>query len=328
MRHRRIFAVCILAALAGVALFFYGCNAMKASGPIVPVAEYEKMIAGRMDANYVGDSMCLSKCHAHDEIKKYFDASTMGAQLSAESGMPLVNCESCHGPGSLAVENIKEIEGEECCDYDTFIDLHELPTQAQSLICLKCHSANANFNLHDWNSGTHSLSGVSCIDCHDVHQGPDLKVHPIEVSDLCYKCHPYIRAEFSLPSHHSVAESRVSCLDCHSPHGSPGEKQLREATVKEVCTNCHAEKEGPFAFEHADITEDCTNCHRPHGSIHNNLLTQKLPFLCYQCHRQQGHHTLITIQDKLEYASCTSCHSEIHGTDSPGLFVPIGSFTR
>ncbi|MDA8434187.1 MAG: hypothetical protein M0Z60_14680, partial [Nitrospiraceae bacterium] len=83
-----------------------GCESLKSSKAILPMKEYERMIAGRLDANYVGTTTCLSACHYHDKIRRDFDASTMGVQLSKKSGMPLVDCESCHGPGSLAVEGL------------------------------------------------------------------------------------------------------------------------------------------------------------------------------------------------------------------------------
>lgn len=266
---------------------FAGCAAMRSSKPIVPVREYEKLIAGRLDADYVGDQACLSKCHEHDTYKAWLDNSTMGAQLSPESGLPLVNCESCHGPGSLAIQNIKDVNGRKTCDFQTFIDLKNLPKEAQSLICLKCHTANATFNLHNWNAGTHNMSGVSCFDCHHVHHGADLKVHPKDVAALCDSCHADVKAQFMLPNHHPLPEGQMTCLDCHDPHGTPNEKLLREATVKETCCNCHAEKEGPFAYEHGDVTEDCRNCHKPHGSVNGKLLNQRQPFLCLQCHKGQ-----------------------------------------
>ncbi len=300
------------------------CETLKASKPIVPIREYERMIAGRLDADYVGTENCLSACHAHDRLRRDFDASTMGVQLSEETGLPLVDCESCHGPGSLAIEGLTparvaadRANGKEtACNHDTLIDLNNLPAGAKSLICLKCHTANATFNLHDWNLGDHAVSDVACSDCHQVHAGPDLNVQTEELSRLCFTCHPEVRAEFYLPSRHPVAEQRVICTDCHNAHGSPYEKSLREATVKETCTRCHAEKGGPFIFEHGETTEDCRTCHQPHGSVQNNLLSVQMPFLCLQCH--EGHRTdaAATTKDRF-YTRCTDCHSEIHGTDIP-----------
>jgi DmsE family decaheme c-type cytochrome len=317
MARGRIKPSVLAVVLLCLAVFVAGCAELKASKPILPVKEYEKLIAGRLDADYVGDQACLAKCHAHDIYKKYFDASTMGAQLSPESGLPLVNCESCHGPGSLAVKNVKLVNGKETCDFSTFIDLKELPKQAQSLTCLKCHSANATFSLHNWNSGIHNLSGVSCFDCHNVHQGVDLKVHPKDISRVCLKCHEAIKAQFLLPSRHGVIDGRLSCLDCHDPHASPNEKLLKEATVKETCTACHAEKEGPFAYEHGDVTEDCRNCHKPHGSVNERLLVNREPYICFQCH-MQAHGTAATSAGHISRSTrCTDCHTEIHGTDNP-----------
>ena len=82
----------ILYLLALLPVFFAGCESLRTSKPIIPLKEYEQMIVGRLDANYIGTQNCLSACHVHDKIKQDFDASTMGVQLSKKSGMPLVNC--------------------------------------------------------------------------------------------------------------------------------------------------------------------------------------------------------------------------------------------
>ncbi len=314
-------AAAILAVIAAV-----GCDTLRGSKPIMPIKEYEKMIVGRLDADYIGTDRCLEKCHVHDKTRKDFDLSTMGAQMSPKSGMPLVDCESCHGPGSLAVELItpQRVKADEtagkktACDYKTFIDIKNLPAQARSLICLKCHSANATFNLHNWNASRHSIADVSCPDCHNVHMGHNLKVKLRDAAELCYKCHQEVKAEFSLPNHHPVPEKKLSCSDCHDTHEGSGEKNMRMETVKATCTQCHAEKEGPFAFEHADTMEDCRACHSSHGSVNNNLLSLREPFLCLQCHATHIITSATTAEQKRAvYTRCTDCHSQIHGTDLP-----------
>ena len=306
--------------------FAAGCAALKESRPLLPIKEYEKMIVGRLDADYIGTDNCLRACHFHDKIRRDFDLSTMGAQLSRESGLPLVNCESCHGPGSLAVDTLTpqklaadaKAGKQSACDFKTFIDIKNLPAQAKSLICLKCHTANATFNLHNWNSSIHNITDVSCSDCHRIHGGHNLKVKIRDTAQMCERCHLEVQAAFALPNHHPVPEKKIFCTDCHDPHGGGGEKNLRGDTVKATCTKCHAEKEGPFLFEHADLNEDCRACHTPHGSVNNNLLTLREPFLCLQCHATHPITNATTAEEKrARYTRCTDCHSQIHGTDLP-----------
>jgi DmsE family decaheme c-type cytochrome len=300
------------------------CETLKESKPIYPIKEYERMLAGRLDADYVGTENCLAACHAHDRIRRDFDASTMGVQLSEKTGLPLVNCESCHGPGSLAIAGLTPEKVEEDarqgvkteCNHKTFIDIDNLPAQAKSLICLKCHTANATFNLHEWNISGHAINDVSCSDCHIVHAGPDMVIDPRDTVELCFSCHDDERAEFLLPSHHPIMEKRVVCIDCHQPHGTTNERLLKGETVKETCTVCHAEKEGPFLYEHSETTEDCRICHHHHGAVNNNLLHVPMPFLCLQCHEGHNTNSTSTVKPRF-YTRCTDCHSQIHGTDIP-----------
>ena len=301
------------------------CVSLKQSKPILPMREYEKMIVGRLDAEYVGTNNCVSKCHSHDKISDDFSHSVHGEQIKPETGLPLVNCESCHGPGSLAIAQLDDDRENNTllkkkCETTKFLDIMNLPPQAQSLICLKCHSAASIPTLAHWNASSHAVNDVSCFDCHKLHKGPQQKVSREEMSEMCFGCHPEVRAENSLYSHHPLREKKMVCVDCHEVHGSTQDKLLKGNSPKETCTKCHMEKQGPFAFEHADLTENCMNCHTPHGSVNNHLLNAAMPFLCLQCHA--GHLASTTPGLKQLFTNrCTDCHSQIHGTDTPSQAV-------
>ena len=86
-----------------------------------------------------------------------------------------------------------------------------------------------------------------------------------------------------------LPEGKLSCVDCHNPHGSTTDPLLKANSVNEVCYACHADKRGPFLFEHAPVRENCLNCHNPHGSNFESLLNAPRPMLCQQCHATSAH---------------------------------------
>lgn len=305
-----------------ILLLVTGCVSPKQSRPLLPVAEYEKMVVGRLDADYVGTDNCVAKCHRHDKITDFFRHSVHGEQIKAETGLPLVNCESCHGPGSLAIANIEETrrtlgDAGDKCDTTKLLDYKQLPPQAQSQICLRCHSAASTPTLAQWHTSIHALNDLSCFSCHTLHEGPQQKISKDKMAELCYGCHPDIKAQFSLFAHHPVRERKMSCFDCHDPHGSTQPRMLKGVSPRDLCTRCHMEKNGPFAYEHGDVTENCSNCHSPHGSVNRRLLSAAMPFLCIQCHNP-GHRSTLAPGTKPLFANrCTDCHSSIHGSDTP-----------
>jgi DmsE family decaheme c-type cytochrome len=112
--------------------------------------------------------------------------------------------------------------------------------------------------------------------------------------------------------------------------------------VTETCFTCHAEKRGPYLFEHQPVTEDCTNCHTPHGSNIAPLLKSRAPFLCQECH--DGPHASPTPVGTAAAGNqagfvgvtptfapsantggraCMNCHVQVHGSNSP-----VGGFLQ
>ncbi len=102
---------------------------------------------------------------------------------------------------------------------------------------------------------------------------------------------------------------------------------MKTNTVNETCYQCHAEKRGPFLFEHPPVRENCLNCHTPHGSNQASLLVTPIPFLCQQCHSATQHpNDLQTPQslangthpdERMMGRGCITCHANIHGSNAP-----------
>ena len=72
-----------------------------------------------------------------------------------------------------------------------------------------------------------------------------------------------------------------------------GPSQIKADSVNQLCYKCHAEKRGPYMWEHPPVDENCTTCHTLHGSVYEWLLVEKVPNLCQGCHdsRPRGHGT-------------------------------------
>jgi DmsE family decaheme c-type cytochrome len=149
--------------------------------------------------------------------------------------------------------------------------------------------------------------------------------------EVCSQCHKDVRAELLRTSHHPMREGKMECSDCHNPHGTVSDKLIAANTVNEKCYECHAEKRGPFIWEHAPVIEDCTSCHTPHGSSHDKLLNARTPFLCQRCHSNSRHPGTMYAQsptnknqsvysalnNRAFYRNCLNSHSQVHGSNHP-----------
>jgi DmsE family decaheme c-type cytochrome len=259
------------------------------------------------NATYAGPDVCVA-CHEEQaaSFAKTIHAHVFGPDRpEADRG-----CEACHGPGGAHAEagGGKATGGLRAFARDE-------PAGGKSAACLRCHAANAG--RHNFLRGEHALAAVACTDCHDGHGGVGDAMLVKGVPDLCYGCHPDVRASFALTEHHGPGVAPTPCTECHDAHGTPNFASLREPNDRR-CLECHNDIAGPFVFEHAGlVSEGCTGCHEPHGSVNRHLLVrQPVALLCYQCHT-------VTPQTHLQpsYRDCTRCHVSIHGSNTDPRFI-------
>lgn len=230
-------------------------------------------------------------------------------------------CETCHGPGAAHVEK----GGQK--GVGIFIFSKKIAdAKSKSAKCLSCHGNSRDLSF--WDLSKHKVSDVSCDNCHTVHSGTPKNLKASQ-PDLCNICHRSIRAQQNKQSHHPIREGKIKCTDCHEHHGGFGPKMVKANSVNDLCYQCHAEKRGPYMWQHPPVEENCLICHTSHGSNHSKLLSSKVPQLCQNCHEWTQHPT--TIYNKFETfqgtatsrknrmiaRSCLNCHSNIHGSNAP-----------
>jgi DmsE family decaheme c-type cytochrome len=263
------------------------------------------------EATFVGQQVCLG-CHAVQAAS--FGMTLMGRIFrNPRNAQERGGCETCHGPGSL---HVKAGGGRGVGGIISFRgDDPSRSVADNNAICLSCHERG---HRTYWSGSTHETRGLACTNCHQVMQRVSPKFQLLKGTELetCFQCHKDRRAQLFRSSHMPLREGKMTCSDCHNPHGSETESLLKEASVNDTCYKCHAEKRGPFLFEHAPVRENCDSCHEPHGSVNEYLLKISRPRLCTECHNF-GHGTVgPTSQINLARA-CQNCHTEVHGTNSP-----------
>ncbi len=308
------------------ALLFFSLVGARVSAWAEPIAQ----------ASHAGSEACLA---CHGEQAEAMKETAMGAILlqAPRNSLEQLGCESCHGPGSAHVES----GGQSLGGMLSFRADSDEATDRKNDACTQCHERGGQVY---WRGSAHASANLACVDCHlvmkrssDRHQlktagsRTPLTIRRAE-TEICLPCHMEQPATLQRSSHMPLREGKLTCTSCHNPHGSAGPSLLVENSVNENCYRCHAERRGPFLWEHSPARENCLDCHEAHGSIHAGLLKVKVPRLCQQCHIETGHSTL-PLSGASRFAfnrSCLNCHPRytartilpgfaFSGREDPGL---------
>jgi len=271
------------------------------------------------EPGYVGADTCKG-CHEEQYAK--FAHTKMGRLflLGPRNEREKLSCENCHGPGQTHVE-AGGGKGKGGPGFISFAKNDPTPASQRNQMCLTCHTKDKHLL---WVGSAHEARDVPCTGCHKVMEDVTRRgqlARPTEL-ETCGTCHIRERAGATKFSRHPILEGKMACTSCHNPHGSIAPALLKEPSPNDTCYTCHAEKRGPFLYEHPPVMESCTNCHNPHGSNHAKMLTMTPPRLCQQCHVETRHPTSPygRATGDLKFTmgrACLSCHAAIHGTNHP-----------
>jgi DmsE family decaheme c-type cytochrome len=264
-------------------------------------------------SGFVGDETCAT-CHEAEgkSLRQTLHGKAQNVRTpAAKNGQ---SCETCHGPGQAHVESGTK---EDIRRFDAMV------ARDVNATCLSCHEKNRAHTV--WQGSMHDARNVSCATCHSVHaaKSENAQLKTATASETCVTCHKPEAMKTQKSGHMPVRESKMECTSCHTPHGSTNVRLLRVGnSINESCVSCHAEKRGPFVWEHAAGRENCASCHDPHGSNNDRMLVAKAPMLCQRCHVSSRHPATIYDGAQLNAGSnrlvgrgCVNCHSQIHGSN-------------
>ena len=215
-----------------------------------------------------------------------------------------VQCEECHGPGSLHANQPRAFN-------------MEVNRDAQA--CAECHArgpfetieASDGFINHhdqyeDLSQSKHLV--LDCVDCHDPHTGVvQLRMNEQPATTkACADCHFSVAQYQDNPAHERF---NVECVDCHMPRvirSAAGDPELFTGDIR-----THVVAIDPFQIEQFVESEDGQTISRPQISLN---------FACRHCHNPEGLALPKTDEELLQTAA--DYHVPPQAQDTPSAEEP------
>ena len=196
-----------------------------------------------------------AECHSTDLQKNYVLATDSYSTISSSID---VDCEACHGPGSLHVMAPEQVPLPLAHDAEArwlFVDDTGIARRTPSLAsrqeletCAQCHSRRSQFT-DDFAPGDAFLDGFR----------PSLLDETLYHADGQIQDEVYVYGSFLQSKMHAAG---VSCSDCHDPHstelrfeGNALCGQCHLASTYDVTEHQHHERNTSGSF--------CVDCHMP-----------------------------------------------------------------
>ncbi len=169
-----------------------------------------------------------------------------------------VECEACHGPGSIHMESRRKSD-----------------IKASRDICLGCHGLKpldvipvegvfiaAYTEVNQLRRS--KMKSLACVDCHNPHRSAERSI-----KKSCENCHQKVQAEYRDSYMHRIG---IKCEDCHMPPAgiiAEGDKKTFRGDIKSHLFKIDHRKELPIAIVNGKVINPgylsvdyaCTRCH-------------------------------------------------------------------
>ncbi len=206
-----------------------------------------------------------------------------------------INCERCHGPGEVHVNNIrngKVVDISTQIDY-SIVNPAKLPIDLQFDICQRCHiQGNAVLNddksFFDFKPGMH-LSDVMNVFM-PVFKGRENEHIMASHAERLKLSKCYIETSKRANEEHATLypyKNALTCVTCHDPHVSV--KVTGTQSFNTACSNCHVNSGQKVCTEDrtklSAANNNCVGCHMPgsgtidipHVTVHDHFIRKPVP---------------------------------------------------
>lgn len=205
-----------------------------------------------------------------------------------------INCERCHGPGSIHVEQRSsgiKIDTSKYIDY-SIVNPGKLPIDLQFDVCQRCH-LQGNTVLKEGKSFFDFKPGMNLSDYMTTflprYKNADDEFIMASHSDRLKQSKCFINSFKSETDTTSLRpyKNALTCVTCHNPHVSV--KVTGKEIFNNACKNCHSSvKNNGLCIEkesvRAKVKDNCVSCHMPssgsidipHVSVHDHYIRRPM----------------------------------------------------